>query len=357
MEYNRMIAYIYSYNDGMKSKNTGFAKLEVRQNVLKLQINMKGAYSDFNTPWSVNLFYRERGKIRGICLGEIKIKNGIGEYRYTGNAADIEGSKIEFSSIKGLYISCDGNIHKMYASEWDDLGFMPDSIITDGGRFGQSATIVEFAGPDTVKQPDKPSLFAEPEYASDKPVQAEFTKPEPPRSEPEPAVQPDFAAALETAVSEKLVDKTEMPGKVILAAAEVAEDERTEENTADRTPSAGTEALDRIIDEREKLFLFADDDLYDVVEISAEDISSFPEANLGLANNSFVNHGYYNFRHLILGRIRESNGCGYFIGVPGVYTRRDRNTASMFGFNYFKFSMRSDVRLGQFGYWYRELLC
>lgn len=361
MEYNRMIAYIYSYNDGMKSKNTGFAKLEVRQNVLKLQINMKGAYSDYNTPWSVNLFYRERGGIRGICLGEIKIKNGIGEYRYTGNASDIEGSKIEFGSIKGLYISCDGNIHKMYASEWDDLGFMPDSIVTDGGRPGQSATIVEFAGADTVKQPDKPSLFAEPESVREEQPRTEAISSDPVAessgSGAEKAVSPGFAAAFEAAVSEERADKTEMSGSVMLAAAEVAEDARTEENTADSAPSAGTEALDRIIDGREKMFLFADDDLYDVVEISAEDISNFPEANLALANNSFVNHGYYNFRHLILGRMRNGSGCGYFIGVPGVYTRRDRNTASMFGFNYFKFSMRSDVRLGQFGYWYRELLC
>ena len=29
MDYNRMVAYIYSYNDGQKCKNTGFAKIEV----------------------------------------------------------------------------------------------------------------------------------------------------------------------------------------------------------------------------------------------------------------------------------------------------------------------------------------
>ena len=56
MEYNRMVAYIYSYNDGQKCKNTGFAKIEVRQDILKLQINMKGAYSDNNCEWNVNLF-------------------------------------------------------------------------------------------------------------------------------------------------------------------------------------------------------------------------------------------------------------------------------------------------------------
>lgn len=355
MEYNRMIAYIYSYNDGMKSKNTGFAKLEVRQNILKLQINMKGAYSDNNEPWNVNLFYRENGKIRGICLGEIRIKNGAGEYRYTGNASDIAGSKVTFNSVKGLYISC-GNIQKMYASEWDDLGFAPGSIDGNGERASGNSPIVEFAVPESIKQPDKPSLFAEPETSRIEQSAQGLREQNTEQASPD-ALQPDFAATLEAAVGNSPEKETEAPEGIVLAAAEVAEDIQSEENDKAQMPSAGAEIFDSIIDGREKMFLFADDDLYDAVEISVEDISKFPEANLGLANNSFVNHGYYNFRHLILGRIRDSNGCGYFIGVPGVYTRRDRSTASMFGFNYFKFSMRSDVRLGQFGYWYKELQC
>ncbi|MCM1308115.1 MAG: DUF6128 domain-containing protein [Butyrivibrio sp.] len=326
MEYNRMIAYIYSYNDGLKSRNTGFAKLEVRQGVLKLQVNMKGAYSDGSEPWSVKLFYREGGRIRGVLLGEIKIKNGTGEYRYAGSAENIAGSGIGFGSVKGLYISCDGNMHKMYASEWDDLGFSPSSIAAGGEGAARSSAIVEFAVPEPIKQPDKPSLFAEPESA---------------HTEAAVGYEPESKAA----------------ESVVLAAAEVEAATREERDGAARQTSSGAEIFDGIIDGREKIFLFADDDLYDTVEINTDDLNRFPEASLGLANNSFVNHGYYNFRHLILGRIRESGGCGYFIGVPGVYTRRDRSTASMFGFNYFKFSMRSDVRLGQFGYWYRELEC
>lgn len=69
MEYNRMVAYIYSYNDGQKCKNTGFAKIEVRQDILKLQINMKGAYSDNNCEWNVNLFTGKQFNSR-CCIGK-----------------------------------------------------------------------------------------------------------------------------------------------------------------------------------------------------------------------------------------------------------------------------------------------
>ena len=92
MEYNRMVAYIYSYNDGQKCKNTGFAKIEVRQDILKLQINMKGAYSDNNCEWNVNLFYRKNNLIIGVALGNMVIRNGVGEFRYAGNALNIENS-------------------------------------------------------------------------------------------------------------------------------------------------------------------------------------------------------------------------------------------------------------------------
>lgn len=358
MEYNRMVAYIYSYNDGMKSKNTGFAKLEVRQNVLKLQINMKGAYSDSSTPWSVNLFYREKGRIRGIRLGGIAIKNGMGEFRYTGNAENIEGSSIAFPSVKGLYIGCDGSSHRMYASEWDDLGFLPDSVESVGENAAGNAPVVEFVRPEEIGQPDKPSLFAGSEGARPESAEPATAQPERESARPEAAgAQIEFATALAEAIEGSRTAEKEMPEQAVLAAAEVADGAGDGQSGDRQEDPSGSEILDRIIDAREKTFLFADDDLYDVVEIGTDDIAGFPEADQGLANNSFVNHGYYNFRHLILGRIRDSGGCGYFIGVPGVYTRRDRNTASMFGFQYFKFSMRSDVRLGQFGYWYRQLHC
>lgn len=274
MDYNRMIAYIYSYNNGSKCKNTGFAKIEIRQDVLKLQINMKGAYSEIGV-WNVSFFYREQDKIMGIKLGEMAIKDGLGEFRYMGKATDIEDTGCEFSKIKGIYIWSDSGIGKLWASEWDDLGFNPDKI------------------------------------------------------------------------SQKQSEPTE-----VLQAAQITDMAEDAEIVPEIIEKNGIEGF---FEGKNKVFLFADDDLYDCVEVSIDDIEQLPDTNWPLKNNSFVNHGYYSFRHLIVGKTGLGNGCGYFIGVPGLYTRRDRNTAAMFGFNHFKFSMRSDVRLSQFGYWYRSL--
>lgn len=270
-----MVAYIYSYNNGSKCKNTGFAKIEIRRDVIKLQINMKGAYSEIGV-WNVSFFYREQDKIIGIKLGEMAIKDGLGEFRYTGNALNVEGEDCEFSKIKGIYIWNNSGYGKMWASEWDDLGFCPDKI-------GEK--------------------------------------------------QPEYVELLEAAEIAEVVEESASDTEIV--------EERT--------------GIEGFFEGRNKVFLFADDDLYDCVEVSIDDIEQLPDTNWALKNNSFVNHGYYSFRHLIVGKTSLGNGCGYFIGVPGLYTRRDRNTAAMFGFNHFKFSMRSDVRLSQFGYWYKSL--
>lgn len=110
-----------------------------------------------------------------------------------------------------------------------------------------------------------------------------------------------------------------------------------------------------LYDEKKAVTLFSDEDIYDCVEIEPEDIKRFANTNWGLLNNSFLNHGYYAYRHLIFGKQAKSDGYEYIIGVPGVFTRRDKNMAGMFGFMHFKFSTRSDIRLSQFGYWYKVL--
>ena len=51
-----------------------------------------------------------------------------------------------------------------------------------------------------------------------------------------------------------------------------------------------------------------------------------------LANNSFLLHGFYNYRHLILGYYQDDERQGYYIGVPGTFDEREQMVAEMFGF-------------------------
>lgn len=282
MEYNRIVAYLYRYQNGIKGENAGFIKAEVRQGIFRMQINLNKA--EQGVPFlGVNLFYRDKENICGIYLGEMELHGQNGLYRYAGPVCNIESNGVEFNKISGIYIAPPKGIECCFASEWDDMGFAPDKVLGEEEWKNRTTVVV---GND----------FPEPVF-------------------------------------------------------EVAEVEENEEYVGENKP----DIWERFFDGRDKKMLFSDDDLYDCVEIAPDDIEKMPDTNWALRNNSFLNHGYYNFRHLIAGKIYRKDGCGYFIGVPGIYTRRDRNTANMFGFRHFKFSMRPDMGLNQFGYWYREL--
>ena len=101
---------------------------------------------------------------------------------------------------------------------------------------------------------------------------------------------------------------------------------------------------------------FDDDYFYDCIEVTPQMLSRLPLKDKEIINNSFLIHGYYNFHHLLFGRVCDNeNNTNYFIGVPGMYCNRERYMASMFGFSNFKKSHRSDYNNPYFGYWYQEI--
>lgn len=71
-----------------------------------------------------------------------------------------------------------------------------------------------------------------------------------------------------------------------------------------------------------------------------------------LANNSFLLHGFYNYRYIILGN--EKDEGGFYLGVPGVYYEREKMVALMFGFEAFECS-GGKAEAGKFGYYLRKV--
>ena len=302
MEYNRMVAYIYSYNNGLKNQSSGFARMEVRNDNIRLKINMKTSCMDGYAVWKVYLFFRKFNRICGISLGEMPLRGGMGEFTYTGNAADIERSRKSFDEICGIFIMSGKDRSFIFASEWDDLGFDTEAIGFEDDREYKAAEL-----------PESEIYPADNETEDDMDMEAD-------KEEQNYGMKDEY--------------------------------DKEYEEDADVRLQRMWELLSR---DKEKLFIFADDELYDVVEINPDDIDKMPNTNWHLKNNSFVNHGYFNFRHLIAGKMHTGDGDAFFMGVPGIYSRRERAVAGMYGFNRFKFSMRSDMRLNQFGYWYREI--
>lgn len=70
-----------------------------------------------------------------------------------------------------------------------------------------------------------------------------------------------------------------------------------------------------------------------------------------LVNNSFLLHGFYNYRYLILGK---EQGKEYYLGVPGVFYEREKMVALMFGFEAFDCE-GGNTSPGGFGYYLRRV--
>ena len=95
----------------------------------------------------------------------------------------------------------------------------------------------------------------------------------------------------------------------------------------------------------------------EILVIKPQDIGLLPRENWVYGNNSFLLHGYYNYRYLILARIGdETKGrTRYILGVPGNYYSNEKYMASMFGFPHFVLARKQPSQDGRFGYWYTDV--
>ena len=96
-----------------------------------------------------------------------------------------------------------------------------------------------------------------------------------------------------------------------------------------------------------------------IMKIQRGEISILPRCEWKLANNNFLLHGYYNYRHLVL----IDEGDRLKLGVPGIYHEREAKAAETFGFPEFIGETDVNVTLEpqernveqQFGYWCRQV--
>lgn len=136
-----------------------------------------------------------------------------------------------------------------------------------------------------------------------------------------------------------------------------------EDTVAEDMETAYTEAESKdymrvccdMMEKYQKLPLFPDSRLIECVKIIPHDIGKLAIGNWRLGANSFLTHGYYHYRYLMLGKVKFDDGEKYVIGVPGVYTNKEKYLANMFGFNVFVPAKKTGMLSGNFGYWIWEV--
>lgn len=141
--YQRFVAYIYEYYQGKKAKNTGFAKVDSRNGVCKMQIHLQEIPQE-ETVLDIYGFVREQEWLLGVFLGKAVVQNTVADIRVTTQTDHIGDSKYGLEQISGLWLS--GGQGSVYLTAWDEEPVLVDRLVTElPGRqnIAEADTIVQ----------------------------------------------------------------------------------------------------------------------------------------------------------------------------------------------------------------------
>lgn len=385
-DYKRLVSYIYAYPGGVRDKNVGFAKAEVRNGQFKLTVSVKGVYTD--TPELFGVYVMVDGKKHqpgGFTLlktGTVMVNQGIGQYQDLFNPMNINQSGYTFEDISGIALARENEDFYRMFSLWEDCILNTEDI-----TFAQP----EAAASNPVVQADSEEVSVEEQVNRTTGQEAErksaemsgnVRESETVRRNAEDVSENEVEDVVEAAVTSKPAtpESAQSAGQQAdlqqetaqMKAQQVRAMEAVQELLFRNTNPQGTmpqdtklqnakpqeemPAFEKVFINRDFIDAFEDDYFYDCVEVTPELLKQLPIEDEAVVNNSFLVHGYYNFKHILFGKVCENdNNTRYFIGVPGMYCNRERFMASMFGFCNFKKSHRSDYSNPYFGYWYQEI--
>lgn len=414
-DYQRFVSYIYSYPGGVKDKNVGFAKVEVRSGEMRLNINLRGVYTDTPQMFGVHMLIDRddaiHGRYRLMKVGDCLVNNGMASYAGIFNAGNIENSGYTSSDICGIAVANKGDRYYMMFSMWEDYDINPDVIefagsgvskyrgnveiegeseddidssgsgeirglgkgytegsegnkeddvgsqdnrvsdgenvevrYAEGGEGNKNGNVVNYASGSQCNKGNYDKRSGEDRYVGERENDRNGgTRNRGGENTPDIHMQNRYNEELQAMESE---DDTESCG--------CTDKDKVNEKT--RQDACNERLYKKLYSKADYVDAFDDDYFYDCIEVTPQMLSRLPLKDKEIINNSFLIHGYYNFHHLLFGRVCDNeNNTNYFIGVPGMYCNRERYMASMFGFSNFKKSHRSDYNNPYFGYWYQEI--
>ena len=285
----RFITYIYAYENTKKAGNTGFARIELRGEECRLEIHLRGVYAA-QTHCKIYLFRKQGSGIEGSLIGEMDVRNGAGDFSVIMKTAHISTSLLSFFEMEGIFLcSEDGRI---FMSRWTE----GEPLAVDMEHF------IEWKAEQTEE-----NIYAEKKQQENKIQTAQFDR-----------------------ESDNELRATELPARNFFPQYQ------------------WKDIWEQFLKSHPASMPFSEKNIT-CIKIELKDIRELPRKYWYLGNNSFLLHGFFNYRYLVLGKIEEDNEDKWFLGVPGIYQNQERVMAIIFGFPEF---MPEQVE-NRFGCWYR----
>lgn len=370
--WNRFISYIFRYHNYDKCENVGFAKVQKQNEKGKMQVNLKDQVKKEGL-YSVYL-YRETladpeeypeavpdSMIPAVLyLGKLSMKSGRGEGCFTFDWNNVNQTGRPITAWSGIIIRRMGEEESdIFCSSWTD------NTVDYSQAFArrEEETARERRSDVAATEYDRRRIASETMVESEKNIAvqtiADFRKTDCLQEQPYKDMD---APESDTDSPETILPESEDPS-------DEESFSRADEETEKRVTAA--EVLETMKEDgraeelmanREKLPLLpncpdGENGVIECVKINPNDIGLLNMDNWRLGVNSFLTHGFYSYKYLMLGRVLfdEEDTNGYILGVPGEYSSKEKYLAGIFGFDRFIPVKETRIKTGSFGYWVVDL--
>ena len=394
-EYRKQIAYLDYLEDGVKIKNAGFVRIEEQNGHNRMEVKVK------------NLPGKDCGEFRlqeehERTVGRISLQGGNGNCCMVWRMpepGELDNSREEsWQQTAQLRILLSGK--RMLIANWHEPVEIPAQKETlqlqqqqsqvQGAQFQQMEARSSQTNP--PRQPGAGEIIPYPERRGSAIEKQSAMAKEPAATEQstmakEPVATEQSIMAKEPAATEQstMAKESAETEQSTLAKepAEIEQSAMSEESAASKqqpvtteTPSASapmlpfpstapkapsspsrepvcsTDKWEQLCTMYPEIHPFRDSREY--LSIAPKDFVVLCKEYQKLVHNSFLLHGYYNYRHLILGRIRQKDVWQYYIGVPGNFYDREKMVAEMFGFEAFE-GEKESASPGDYGYYMKRV--
>lgn len=378
--FQKKIIYLDYVERENKIKNGGVIKWEARGEESRVQIHIRGLYPTDSC----------RGELMLLSEGEghpadtIYLQYGTAEYAGIWHNENLAGTGIPYEGCDGIIIKLsetrflrgiwrNREKHKAETPETVPQNESEPAMLAAAQTAEEPMAVVQTMGPvsaaqtvldaydDTVLEPQpmpgNEELRQDAAPAGE--IQPDLPPHEPATEVPQPMPETEEPQQVEPEAEEQ--PEPQEPQQAIPSAEEEAQSH--EEESAFEAPflrsqrkmQAGQispnkwEQLNRIYP---KIQPFGD--VREYLSIAPCDFVILSEHYQEMVQNSFLLHGYYNYGHLILTKIKEGIDDNYYLGVPGVYYEREKQAALLFGFEGFE-GDGDAVQDGSFGYYMKRV--
>ena len=372
--YKRKITYFYQHHNGNVGSTAGFLKLEIRGDKVKIIINIQ---EPPGLPYkrASLYFYHEAGDhLAAIKVGEIESAHGVLAYQNRTDWQQIFDTGRDLYTFDGVAVVY--NDEHYYIGDFQDRNRKSYNLVCKEVSKELSIKPVELSKeaeqkilyrPGNVKRVIKEEnsvpqnaenaveLVQNEEQANEVLKNLEKEKQQEVKQKVEEKKQQAIKQEIECSKLEKQ-QKTQTD-KILEAKKDVFEKcENCPYHKKRVEQKEQADAFEKLLTEYPKLPMYGVTELFDCVRIHPKDIGKLDMRNWKLGVNSFLTHGYYTYQYLLLGKMRYDNGSEQaIIGVPGVYSNREKYLANMFGFEQFIPIKKTGVKTGEFGYWIVEI--